>query len=350
MSYEFVSTDHPTEYPVLGTRVVSDRGLDIGVDEFLDHFEEHQVEHSTALQARLLERGEYLVGPLARYSLNAAKLSGGAAAAATGADLGASCRNPFRSIIVRAVEVVHAFDTAIEIIDGYEQPERPARRGSSPAPGVGHGVTEAPRGLLYHRYEGRCRRSHRRCRHHPAHVAEPGDDRARPLPLRRASPRPARRRAPAPGRGHDPQPRSLHQLRDPLPRPHRGAFVTSSAPPALVIGLGNAMRHDDGIGPAAIELLERVAPPLADTVVLDGESTRLIEAWRDRPRAIVIDAVVAGDAAGTIHEVEVGIDALPAWARGARAPTVRASPRRVALGARPRSAARAAGGVRGRAR
>jgi coenzyme F420-reducing hydrogenase alpha subunit len=152
MSYEFVSTDHPTEYPVLGDRIVSDRGLDIGVDEFLDHFEEHHMEHSTALHARLLERGEYLVGPLARYSLNAAKLSPGAAEAAAAADLGASCRNPFRSIIVRAVEVVHAFDTAIEIIDGYEQPDRPAVE-VVPRAGVGHGVTEAPRGLLYHRYE-----------------------------------------------------------------------------------------------------------------------------------------------------------------------------------------------------
>ncbi len=152
MDYEFVSTDHSEEYPVLGNRIVSDRGLDIGVAEFLDHVEEHQVEHSTALHARLLERGEYLVGPLARYSLHSAKLSPGAAAAAAEAGLGDTCHNPFRSIIVRAAEVVHAFDTAIEVIDGYERPDRPAVE-VEPRAGVGHGVTEAPRGLLYHRYE-----------------------------------------------------------------------------------------------------------------------------------------------------------------------------------------------------
>ncbi len=87
--------------------------------------------------------------------------------------------------------------------------------------------------------------------------------------------------------------------------------------PVLVIGLGNAMRRDDGIGPATIELLERETLAGADTMVLDGEATRLIEAWRDRPRAIVIDAVATGESAGTIHEVEVGTDALPGWAAGA---------------------------------
>ncbi len=119
---------------------------------FSEHFEEYQVEHSTALHARLLQRGEYLVGPLARYSLSSAKLSTGALAAAKAAGLGPQCHNPFQSIIVRAVEVLHAFETALEIIEGYEQPDRPAVE-VEPRAGVGHGVTEAPRGLLYHRYQ-----------------------------------------------------------------------------------------------------------------------------------------------------------------------------------------------------
>jgi coenzyme F420-reducing hydrogenase alpha subunit len=152
MPYELVSVAHPTEYPVLGDRIGSDKGLDIGVADFLHHVEEHQVEHSTALHARLLERGDYLVGPLARYSLHSSKLSPAAAAAAGAAGLGPTCRNPFRSIVVRAVEVVHAFETGLAIIDGYEQPDRPDVP-VEPRAGIGHGVTEAPRGLLYHRYE-----------------------------------------------------------------------------------------------------------------------------------------------------------------------------------------------------
>ena len=61
------------------------------------------------------------------------------------------CRNPYRSIVVRAVEVLHACDEAIELIDRYEPPEAPCVR-VEPRAGVGYGCTEAPRGILYHRY------------------------------------------------------------------------------------------------------------------------------------------------------------------------------------------------------
>ena len=67
------------------------------------------------------------------------------------AGLSGECRNPFRSIVVRAVEVVYAIEEALRIIDEYQRPSRPFV--PVPArPGVGHGVSEAPRGLLYHRY------------------------------------------------------------------------------------------------------------------------------------------------------------------------------------------------------
>ena len=152
MGHELVSVSSGGDYPVLGTRIVSDRGLDIAVAEFLDHVEEEHVAHSTALHAHLLERGNYLVGPLARYGLHAHLLAEPAAEAAARVGLETVCRNPFRSIIVRAVEVVHAFATALDILDRYEQPDRPDVDVAAVA-GVGHGVTEAPRGLLYHRYE-----------------------------------------------------------------------------------------------------------------------------------------------------------------------------------------------------
>ena len=45
--------------------------------------------------------------------------------AATAAGLGGSCRNPFRSIVVRAVEVVCAIEEAIRLIAGYEPPAEP---------------------------------------------------------------------------------------------------------------------------------------------------------------------------------------------------------------------------------
>ncbi len=160
-SFDFPAFDHelelaalraPDTYAVLGGCLVSTRGLDIAADEFADHVVEEHVAHSTALHARLLERGEYLVGPLARYALNAAQLAPEAIAAATAAGLGPDERNPFRSIVVRAVEIVHACAEAIRIIDAYDPPDRPAVAVDA-RPGVGCGWTEAPRGTLWHRYE-----------------------------------------------------------------------------------------------------------------------------------------------------------------------------------------------------
>jgi coenzyme F420-reducing hydrogenase alpha subunit len=136
---------------VIGGRVVSTAGLDIAEHEFLDHVVEEHVPHSTALHAAL-DGGEYVVGPLARYSLAAGRLAPAAAEAARAAGLGPVERNPFRSIVVRAVEVLHACEEALRIVDAYEEPDAPAVP-VEPRAGAGHGCTEAPRGLLYHRYE-----------------------------------------------------------------------------------------------------------------------------------------------------------------------------------------------------
>ncbi|MDR3472350.1 MAG: Ni/Fe hydrogenase subunit alpha [Devosia sp.] len=149
--YELVALSHPDEYPFNEGRIISNRGLDITADAYDLHFEESHVERSTALHSRLRERGTYLVGPLARYSLNFSRLSPMAQQAAREAGLGFVCANPYRSIIVRAVEVLYACDEALRIIDAYEPPDQPAVP-IEPRAGVGCAATEAPRGLLYHRY------------------------------------------------------------------------------------------------------------------------------------------------------------------------------------------------------
>ncbi|MBV8431190.1 MAG: Ni/Fe hydrogenase subunit alpha [Solirubrobacterales bacterium] len=149
---EHVALRDDPGYPIDRGRIVSDRGLDIPPAEFSGHIVEEQVEHSTALHARIRERGSYLTGPLARYNLASARLRPPAAHAAREAGLRAHCHNPFQSIIVRAVELVQAIDEALAIIQSYEPPDPPAVP-VEPRRGVGHGATEAPRGLLYHRYE-----------------------------------------------------------------------------------------------------------------------------------------------------------------------------------------------------
>jgi coenzyme F420-reducing hydrogenase alpha subunit len=155
--YEFVALRHPGEYPMNEGRLASTRGLDVPVSAYDDHFAEEHVEHSNALHSSRKEGGAYFVGPLARYALNAARLTPLAREAAREARLGEVCRNPFRSILVRGVETVLACDEALRLIEGYEPPENPAVDLPAPAPAgpeprTGHAATEAPRGLLYHRY------------------------------------------------------------------------------------------------------------------------------------------------------------------------------------------------------
>jgi sulfhydrogenase subunit alpha len=149
--YELVSLRHPGEYPIDRGRIVSNRGLDIAVDSYPDHFVEEHVAWSTALHSSVRERGAYLCGPLARFALNADELSPIAREAARDVGLEPSERNPFRSILVRCVELVYATDEALRLIAAYEQPDVPALD-VQPRAGTGHGCTEAPRGILYHRY------------------------------------------------------------------------------------------------------------------------------------------------------------------------------------------------------
>jgi coenzyme F420-reducing hydrogenase alpha subunit len=149
--YEFVALRHPSEYPFNEGRLVSNKGLDIAVRDYDEHFAEEHVAHSNALQSVLVGRGAYFAGPMARYSLNFDRLSPLAQQAARTANLPPVCRNPFQSIVVRAVEVVYAVDEALRIIAAYEPPEQSAVHAEI-REGSGWSCTEAPRGLLYHRY------------------------------------------------------------------------------------------------------------------------------------------------------------------------------------------------------
>jgi sulfhydrogenase subunit alpha len=149
---ELVALSEPAAYPIDLGRIVSDRGLDFAPAEFDAHVVEEHVEHSNALHARIRERGSYLTGPLARYSLASDALRPVARQAAREAGLEPVCRNPFKSIVVRSVELVQACDEALAIIERYEEPDQPAVE-VHPRRAVGHGATEAPRGMLYHRYE-----------------------------------------------------------------------------------------------------------------------------------------------------------------------------------------------------
>ena len=146
-----MSLSHPDEYPLNEGRIASSQGLDLDVAEFEDHFLEQHVRHSNALQSVLRERGSYHVGPLARFNLNHQKLPPLAREMARECGLEPPVLNPFRSIVVRAVELVFACEESLRLIENYEPPARPWTPYDRRA-GTGMAATEAPRGLLFHRY------------------------------------------------------------------------------------------------------------------------------------------------------------------------------------------------------
>jgi len=151
IGHELVALVADDRYGVMDGRVRSDRGLDVDAAGFGSAIAEEHVAHSTALHAHLLDRGNYLVGPMARFALGFDRLAEPARGAAVAAGVGPDERNPFRSIVIRAVETLQACLDAVAVLDRWEDPDGPAIP-VEPRPGVGHGVTEAPRGLLYHRY------------------------------------------------------------------------------------------------------------------------------------------------------------------------------------------------------
>lgn len=150
--YDFVALSHPDEYAMCEGRIVTSDGLSIDVSQFEQYFREHQVSHSTALQAIRVDTGRtYFLGPLARINLNRQQLSPTAQALADEIDLRQPCRNPFKSIVARCLEIVHAYEEALSILHDY-RPNVPPRIRYEHRAGEGAAATEAPRGLLYHRY------------------------------------------------------------------------------------------------------------------------------------------------------------------------------------------------------
>lgn len=151
--YDFVALHHPDEYALNEGRIVSSSGLDIPVAEYETHFAEQQVPHSTALHSvRVASKRPYLVGPLARVAINRQQLSATARQLADELKLPPRCGNPYLSIVARCLELVHVYEEALQILRTY-QPPAVSRISYRPQAASGCAATEAPRGLLYHRYE-----------------------------------------------------------------------------------------------------------------------------------------------------------------------------------------------------
>jgi coenzyme F420-reducing hydrogenase alpha subunit len=153
INYECVSVKHSDEYPMNEGRIVATSGLNIAVDDYDGHFDEQHMPQSTALHSVKLPEGTpYLVGPLSRINLCFDELSPAAKRAAEKCGIAWPSRNNFQSIVARGVEVIDAFEEAIGIVKSYNNEPAQSRVPYTRRPGEGRHATEAPRGLIYHRY------------------------------------------------------------------------------------------------------------------------------------------------------------------------------------------------------
>ncbi len=151
VDYEFVALHHPQEYAILEGVVRSSVSGDLPEEQFEQAYREEHVPHSNALHSRTARGTTYMVGPLARFNLNFEQLHPVARAVAEEVGFRPPVRNPYKALLARAVEVVHAYAVALEIARTW-QPEGPPRAEIRPRAGEGAAITEAPRGMLYHRY------------------------------------------------------------------------------------------------------------------------------------------------------------------------------------------------------
>ena len=79
----------------------------------------------------------------------------------------------------------------------------------------------------------------------------------------------------------------------------------------VVIGVGNALRGDDGAG---LRVADEIRARAADTVeirVCEEEPSRLIDALGDADVAFIVDAVSTGAAGGSVHRFDASKEAIP---------------------------------------
>jgi len=152
IDYEFVALHHPDEYGMIEGNVLSSNGRKLSIAEYENGYIEEHVKHSNALHSHTVDGNTYLVGPLARLNLNHEQLLPKAKQALKESGMQLPLKNPYKSLIARAIELVHFYEEAIQLVKEYK-PTGPAHVELKLKAGEGAGATEAPRGLLYHRYK-----------------------------------------------------------------------------------------------------------------------------------------------------------------------------------------------------
>ncbi|MEM0351956.1 MAG: nickel-dependent hydrogenase large subunit [Sulfolobales archaeon] len=148
----YMAVENGSRYPWIGSGVVTDDGSSAKVEAFESFILTEQVGYSNALRYRLITGEPYAVGPLARYNLYSKYLREEVKELIREYGYGESLKNIYQSVVARIAETYHTLLELKEFFDEYRERSvtktepRTAPRGACVA------VTEAPRGILYHRY------------------------------------------------------------------------------------------------------------------------------------------------------------------------------------------------------
>ena len=80
---------------------------------------------------------------------------------------------------------------------------------------------------------------------------------------------------------------------------------------AVIIGVGNEFRGDDGVGRIVARRIAEKAPEGIEVHESTGEALSLMEAWGDATRVVLVDAAEAGDQPGAVLRMNASAEALP---------------------------------------
>ena len=136
-----------SDFSYIGTGIIDSEGDKIQKKDFMDHFFRVVIPYSEAVGYEL-EGRDYVVGALSRMNLKKNSLHRETLKDAASFLNVFPSKNIFHNNLAQAIEILHAIDSSIEILEmDFKQEEKiePVLR-----EGEGIGVIEAPRGLLYY--------------------------------------------------------------------------------------------------------------------------------------------------------------------------------------------------------
>lgn len=138
-------------YSFVKGAIQSSTGLAVKDEEMTTHVHERILPYSSAKQASLGGQ-DFRVGALARINLNQKALEPAALDLVQELGLKFPSHRVFDNNLAQAIELLHLFDSSIRILKDFKLQKESAQQ-IRPCDSTGIGVTEAPRGTLYHEYK-----------------------------------------------------------------------------------------------------------------------------------------------------------------------------------------------------